>query len=121
MRSPSTIMNYGLEDRKVITTDALATATQLKPHERNVTVISTLGVATVYLPPVSECAGNIYSIVEILGTADITIKPFEYNSVPDGTILSATAVASIVLTAALDHVVLFSTGTYWIALKDIST
>jgi hypothetical protein len=98
----------GIEDNVVVTTDATGSYSRtLYPHETNVTVISTLGVGTINLPPVAQCAGRTYVITEMLGTHDITIGQFQTGDSLDWVAPAA------VLAAALDRVMMYSDGRQW--------
>jgi hypothetical protein len=97
----------GIDEKLTITTDATGSYSyQLRPFERIVEVVSTLGVGTIKMPPVAECKGMTFSITELLGTNDITITEYSSNESQDWNAPGA-------LTAALDRVVLLSDGKRW--------
>lgn len=109
MREAGFIQHYagGVDEKLTITTDATGTYSyQLRPWERIVEVVSTLGIGTIKMPPVAECKGMIFSITELLGTSDITITEYATGESLDWNAPGA-------LTAALDRVVLMSDGRRW--------
>jgi hypothetical protein len=118
MRERGFVQDYanGLDEKLTITTDATGSYSyQLRPWERVVEVVSTLGVGTIKMPPVAECKGMIFSITELLGTNDITVAEYATGESLDWNAPGA-------LTAALDRVVLLSDGKRWTQLNlDMST
>lgn len=115
----SFISSYGLESVTRNAFDATGTDTyQMGLTDRVTLIDSTLGAGTVYLPPVSEAFGKIFTVqVETYGSA-VTVKPYEHHSAkPDSVIYDGSgAETSQALGSDEAFTVLFSTGRAWIVL-----
>lgn len=96
-----------------ITSDATGTYSySLEPYERIVEVTSTLGVATITMPAVAECAGKLFSITALTGATNaVTVAAKATGESYDWP-------GDCALNADLDRVLLFSDGRRWWRLTD---
>jgi hypothetical protein len=101
------------ERRVLVTSDASGSYTyHLAVYEQDVSVVSSLGIASIYLPDVSESAGLFYAIEARTGnTQTVTVK--EKSS---GNSLDWPGDAS--LNAAYDRGLWFSDGAKWWLITD---
>lgn len=85
----------------------VSAATTLKPAER--VVLITNGTYTINLPPVAECAGNIYTLRQLdAGTDSVTVD--DNGDSVDWT--------NITINAQHDMVALYSDGLMWVVLEN---
>lgn len=97
-----------VDQHLTITSDATGSYSySLAPYQRIVEVTSTLGIATVRMPAVAECAGKLFSITALTGAsnavtvaAKATSESYDWPADPS-------------LNADLDRVLLFSDGRRW--------
>jgi hypothetical protein len=118
------IMNYGISKRVDVAFDATGTDTyQMSEHEELVYASGALGAGTVYLPPVSKCAGRIYTVIaSSVATGSVTVAPFQMSDITPGAKLDsamysgAAAATSQALSGAQGFTTVYSTGDRWIVL-----
>lgn len=105
----------GIDTHVKITTDATGAYTYtLAAYQQFVEIDTTLGIMTLYLPPVAEAEGRLYSITEITGANDITIAEHSSGESHDFT-------APGTLSDADDRVLLYSDGKRWWTIVDKSS
>mgnify|MGYP000868651224 CR=1 FL=1 len=115
------IANYGANKVHLEAFDNTDADTYQMGMEHSIVLIdSTLGAGTVYLPPVSEAVGKIFTVrVKTFGSGNnVTVAPFlPYTSQPDSAIYDGSgADTGLALASAGAHAVLYSDGLSWIVL-----
>jgi hypothetical protein len=114
------IEKYGLA-RRVDKTFAASDATLWLDPAENLCYASGATIAgTVYLPPVTECAGGIYHVqATSVAIGNVTVKPWETAAGVAETVArgSGGEVTSWALATAKAFVTLYSTGYEWIVLN----
>lgn len=86
---------------------------QLDERDTNVTVSSALGNGTIYMPPVSKCQGQIFTIRETNGSNNTVIRDFGIGAT---TVTDCLETLNCTLATAGDVLVVYSTGQMWIPL-----
>jgi hypothetical protein len=106
--------------QRLFYTGAAATK-KLALYERIVRVDDSAAIATIMLPPVSECKGLTFDITAASGGYDVTIVPTGGATYPDCEAWPPGGATAQVLTANEDRVLLQSNGSAWQSLVDLTT
>ena len=104
----------GRNQRIYVASSATVSTKVMEPGEFNLFVTTTINNAiTVTLPSVDAAVGGIYTIWFVLDgtTADCTIEDKDGDA----------GYADVVLTATADYLCVYSDGSHWIPLAEVST